>query len=112
MKNPINSEKTIEIIERMKLAKIGKYKKWESMIKKIKNKQILNPEELEYYSNFTRIYKNSGITSRSKIYHTKLSSEDEKPPCKECGESSLFYCNMNDQYFCNIHVVGHDKNEI
>ena len=37
MKNPIDSEKTIEIIERMKLAKIGNYKKWESMIKKIKN---------------------------------------------------------------------------
>ena len=91
MKKPIDSEKTIEIIERMKLAKIGKYKKWESMIKKIKKEQILNPEELEYYSNFTRIYKNSGITSRSKIYHTKLSLEDEKPPCKECGKDSLYY---------------------
>ncbi len=32
--------------------------------------------------------------------------------CKECGEDSLYYCNMNDQYFCNIHVVGHDKNEV
>ncbi|MDO7722250.1 MAG: hypothetical protein MUP75_02225, partial [Nitrosopumilus sp.] len=90
MKKRIDSEKTIEIIERMKIAKIGKYKKWESMIKKIKNEQILNPEELEYYSNFTRIYKNSGITSRSKIYHTKLSLEDEKPPCKECGKDSLY----------------------
>ena len=108
----MDSEKTIEIIERMKLAKIGKYKKWELMIKKIKNEQVLNPEELEYYSNFTRIYKNSGITSRSKIYHTKLSLEDEKPPCKECGEDALYYCNMNDQYFCNIHLVGHDKNEV
>ena len=57
MKKPIDSEKTIEVIERMKLAKIGKYKKWETMIKKIKNNQILNPEELEYYSNLTRIYK-------------------------------------------------------
>ena len=79
---------------------------------KIKNDQVLNPEELKYYSNLTRIYKNSSITTRSKIYHTKLSPEDEKPPCKECGEYSLYYCNMNDQYFCNIHVVGHDKNEI
>ena len=112
MKKQIDSKKTIEVIERMKLAKIGKYKKWELMIKKIKNEQVLNPEELEYYSNFTRIYKNSGITSRSKIYHTKLSIEDEKPPCKECGEDSLYYCNMNDQYFCSIHVVGHDKNEV
>jgi len=112
MDSPINSEKTIEVIERMKLAKIGNYKKWELIIKKIKNDQILNPEELEYYSNLTRIYKNSSVTSRSKIYHTKLSPEDEKPPCKECGKNSSYYCNMNDQYFCNIHVVGHDQNEI
>ena len=50
-----------------------KYKKWQLIIKKIKNDQILNPEELKYYSNLTRIYKNSSVTSRSKIYHTKLS---------------------------------------
>ncbi|WP_067957767.1 hypothetical protein [Nitrosopumilus sp. Nsub] len=112
MSNPIDSKITLEIIDRMKLAKIGDYKKWETIIKKINKKQVLNPEELEYYSNLTRIYKNSTITSRTKIYHTKLSSEDEKPPCKECGEDSSYYCNMNDQYFCNIHVVGHDKNEI
>ena len=112
MHTPIDSEKTIEIIERMKLAKIGKYKKWEIMIKKIKKNQILNPEELEYYSNITRIYKNSSITSRSKIYHTKLSELDEKPPCSACGEDSTFYCNMNDQYFCTIHVAGHDENEL
>ena len=43
---PIDSEKTLEIIERMKLAKIGNYKKWESIIKKIKNDQLLNPGEL------------------------------------------------------------------
>jgi galactose-1-phosphate uridylyltransferase len=95
----------------MKLAKIGEYKKWEAIIKKIKNKQSLNPRELEYYANLTRIYKNSSITSKSKMYHTKLSELDEKPPCKICGENSLYYCNMNDQYFCTIHVVGHDENE-
>ena len=93
MKKPINLEKTLEIIERMKIAKIGDYKKWEIIIKKINKKQILNPEELEYYSNLTRIYKDSAVTSRTKIYHTKLSKEDEKPPCKECGEDSLYYCN-------------------
>ncbi len=108
---PIDLEKTLEVIERMKLAKIGKYKKWEAIIKKIKNKQSLNPGELEYYTNLTRIYKNSSITSKSKMYHTKLSELDEKPPCKICGENSLYYCNMNDQYFCTIHVVGHDENE-
>jgi galactose-1-phosphate uridylyltransferase len=109
---PIDSQKTIEVIERMKLAKIGDYKKWEVIIKKIKNEKPLNPAELEYYTNLTRIYKDSSITSRSKIYHTKLSEEDEKPPCKMCGENSLYYCSMNDQYFCTIHVVGHDENEI
>jgi galactose-1-phosphate uridylyltransferase len=111
MNTPIDSKKTLEVIERMKLAKIGKYNKWEKIIKKIKNEQPLNPGELEYYTNLTRIYKNSSTSSRSKMYHTKLSEEDEKPPCKECGESSLYYCNMNDQYFCKIHIVGHDENE-
>ena len=57
MNKPIDLKKTIEIIERMKLAKIGNYKKWEIIIKKINKKQILNAEELEYYSNLTRIYK-------------------------------------------------------
>jgi len=108
---PIDSKKTLEIIERMKLAKIGKYDKWEKIIKKIENEQPLNPGEVEYFTNLTRIYKDSRVTSRSKIYHTKLSDQDEKPPCKECGKNSLYYCNMNDQYFCSTHVVGHDENE-
>ena len=108
---PIDSEKTLEVIERMKLAKIGEYKKWESIIKKIKNETPLNQGEIEYYTNLTRIYKDSNITNRSKVYHTKLSQLDEKPPCSACGEDSLYYCNMNDQYFCTIHVVGHDENE-
>ena len=108
---PINSQKTLEVIERMKLAKIGEYKKWEKIIKKIKNEQPLNQGELEYYSNLTRIYKESSITNRSKVYHTKLSELDVKPPCKECGDNSAYYCNMNDQYFCTVHVVGHDENE-
>ena len=112
MDRQIDTQKTLEIIEKMRLAKIGEYKKWESIIKKINNNEDLNPLQTEYFSNMTRIYKNSNITNRSKIYHTKLSDLDEKPPCKECGEDSLYYCNMNDQYFCNIHVVGHDKNEI
>ena len=111
MVTPIDSQKTLEVIERMKLAKIGEYDKWKIIIKKIKNEQQLTSEELEYYTNLTRIYKDSTITSRSKIYHAKLSKQDEKPPCKVCGKNSLYYCNMNDQYFCSIHVVGHDDNE-
>lgn len=112
MAKPIDTEKTLEIIERLKLAKIGEYKKWESIIKKIKNNVTLNPSELEYYTSLTRIYKDSKITSRTRIYHTKLHECDEKPPCQKCGKNSEYYCNMNDQYFCTIHVVGHDDNEI
>ena len=108
---PIDSQKTLEVIERMKLAKIGEYDKWEAIIKKIKKEETLNQGELEYYTNLTRIYKDSTITSRNKVYHTKLSEQDEKPPCKVCGNDSLYYCNMNDQYFCTVHVVGHDENE-
>ncbi len=108
----VDSKKTLEIIEKMKLAKIGEYKKWEKITKKIKNQERLNQGELEYYTTLTRIYKDSSISNRSKIYHSKLSEQDEKPPCKMCGEKSQYYCNMNDQYFCTIHVVGHDENEI
>jgi len=35
MNKQIDSQKTLEIIEKMKLAKIGKYSKWEKIIKKI-----------------------------------------------------------------------------
>ncbi len=112
MKNNLDSEKTLEIIEGMRFSKIGKDKKWEKITKKIKNKQSLSLRETEYFTNIARIYKTSKITNKSKIYHHKLSEEDEKPPCDICGEKSLYYCNMNDGYFCTIHVVGHDKNEI
>jgi len=111
MKKSIDVIKTIDIIERMKLAKIGNYKKWEVIIKKIKNDGNMDPSDLEYFLNLTRIYSDSNISNRSKIYHTKLSENDEKPSCKICGKPSLFYCNMNDQYFCIIHIVGHDENE-
>ena len=109
---PIDSEKTLEVIEKMRRGKIGQHKKWKAIIKKIKNDKPLNPGELEYYSNLTRIYKDSSITSRSKIYHAKLSELDQKPPCNSCEEKSKYYCNINDQYFCTVHVVGHDENEI
>jgi len=109
---PIDSEKTLEVIEKMRRGKIGQHKKWKAIIKKIKNDEPLNPGELEYYSNLTRIYKDSSITSRSKIYHTKLSELDEKIPCDLCEEKSEYYCNINNQYFCTVHVVGHDENEI
>ncbi|GKS66783.1 hypothetical protein YTPLAS73_03300 [Nitrosarchaeum sp.] len=111
MEKPIDTIKTLEIIEKMKLAKIGEYKKWNKIIKKIKNEKKLEPQDFEYFSNISRIYKHSNISPRSKAYHAKLSKHDEKPPCKICGNNSEYYCNMNDQYFCMLHVVGHDENE-
>ena len=108
----MDSKKTLELIERMKLAKIGDYKRWEKIIKKINDGQLLEGEDSEYFSSLTRIYKNLKVSSRSKIYHTKLGELDPKPACKTCGQESLFYCNVNDAYFCSIHVVGHDENEL
>ena len=35
MDRQIDAQKTLEIIERMKLARIGDYKKWKAIIKKI-----------------------------------------------------------------------------
>lgn len=110
--NNLDRKKTLELIERMKLAKIGEYSKWESLIKKLNKGDEINAEELGYFSSLTRIYKYSKVSSRSKIFHVKLSEQDKKPPCKSCGKESLFYCNMNDAYYCTTHVVGHDENEL
>ena len=37
---------------------------------------------------------------RSRIYHYKLSGDDKKPKCALCDQQSMFYCNMNDLYYC------------
>jgi len=42
MDKQIDSQKTLEVIEGMKLAKIGNYKKWDRIIKKINNDEALN----------------------------------------------------------------------
>ena len=68
-------------------------------------------DETEYFTRLTRIYNEGKITTRSRILHTKLSPDDEKPTCQACGSDSEYYCNTNDQYFCAIHIVGHDPNE-
>jgi len=96
----------------MKFAKIGEYSKWELLIKKINDGYDLTQEETRYFTSLTRIYKENKITPRSKIFHIKLSEHDKKPPCKSCGNESLFYCNMNDAYYCTAHVIGHDENEL
>ena len=100
-----------EIINELKNANIGEHRIWESINKKIKTEVPLDLEDIKYYSRLTRIYKNSTVTRR-RIYHTKLSEQDEKPSCHLCKNYAEYYCNMNDQYFCITHVVGHDENEI
>ena len=108
----MKTDETINLIERMKLARLGEYKKWDSIVKKIKTGKELTDSDLNYFTRLTRIYKEGRTSSRTKIYHTKLGELDQKPPCKMCSENSLFYCNMNDSYYCAVHVVGHDENEI
>jgi hypothetical protein len=44
-------------------------------------------------------------------YHQKLTSDDKKPICSLCNDESLYYCTMNDDYYCVKHVLGHDENE-
>jgi hypothetical protein len=47
----------------------------------------------------------------NRFYHRKLTKEDEKPLCSLCNQNSLYYCTMNDEYYCANHVLGHDENE-
>ncbi len=108
----MDAKATAEIIERMKASRIGNYAKWNILIKKIRNDEELSATDANYLSNFTRIYKSSRVTAHSRILHLRLSDEDPRPKCQQCGKRSEFYCNQNDAYFCRIHVIGHDENEI
>ena len=49
MKSSIDGKKTLDIIERMKLAQIGEYKKWERIIKKIKEHDTEPNIKINYY---------------------------------------------------------------
>ena len=106
----IDSQTTLDVARRLQLARIGRYDTWQRMIKKLEGGAPLNPAEMEYYARMTRIYGNPA--PRSRMYHTRLSEHDEKPPCDSCGEDSAYYCGINDRYFCQAHIVGHDRNEI
>jgi len=112
MTREIDTQNTLDVIERLKLAKVGEYDKWEAIIKKLRKGIPMDSQEYQYFANISRMYKKGRTTSHSKIYHTKLSEIDDKPQCSSCNEESQFYCNMNDAYFCKVHVVGHDENEI
>lgn len=107
----MDKKDTISIIEKLNQSHIGNPRLWKKISRKISNNLELTDKESEYFAMQTRIYKGGTVTRRSKIYHTKLGKDDEKPACSECGQESLFYCNMNDAYFCPVHVIGHDENE-
>ncbi|SVB99197.1 uncharacterized protein METZ01_LOCUS252051 [marine metagenome] len=47
----------------------------------------------------------------NKFYHRKLTTEDKKPVCSLCNQISIYYCTMNDAYYCSNHILGHDENE-
>lgn len=106
----MDAAETMDIIARMKLAKIGEYSKWEEIAGKIMDGDALTAEDAKYYARMTRIYRGTRGAPR-KTYHTRLSEHDAKPPCRACGSESMYYCNMNDEYYCQAHVIGHDENE-
>ena len=102
----------LDAINTMRGAHIGHEKKWRKISKKVSTDVPLNPAESEYYTRLTRIYGNKPEqTHAGRHYHTELSEQDHRPHCSECAEQSWYYCHMNDQYFCRLHVMGHDPNE-
>ncbi|RNJ75178.1 MAG: hypothetical protein EB830_06550 [Nitrosopumilus sp. H13] len=106
-----DSRAMLDVIERLMLARIGEYDRWKTIIKKLQDGRLLDAEETGYYAGITRIYGDPGMVGRNRTYHTRLSEDDPKPPCQSCSGESSYYCSMNDQYFCTVHVVGHDENE-
>lgn len=96
----------------MKLAKIGDQRRLEKIAKHLSETDYLEEPDAKYIASLTRLYKDGNVTRVSnRNFHIRLSLEDHKPACSTCGKKSSFYCNMNDAYFCELHVVGHDENE-
>ena len=113
MDSNTDTDKTSDRTKRqIELAKTGRYRKWKAAVKKANNKKSTKDGETRYSHPYTAKTHQRSVTAHSnKTYHIRLSEYDEKHPCNLCGEDSTYYCNMNDQYFCTIHLVGHDKNE-
>ncbi len=105
-------KKTGDLIRCMRLARIGSRRRWQSMAKRLDHTRELGADDLRYLASMARTYKNMGVTRRSRIFHVALSEHDTRPPCASCGSMSRFYCNMNDLYYCDCHIVGHDENEL
>jgi len=108
----LDRKKTVDIINNIKYSGIGDSKIWESLIRKINAGEDISKNDKDYFVKFSSIYKEGKISSRTKIYHIKLGDDDSKPVCKMCDDISQYYCNMNDQYYCPVHILGHDDNEL
>ncbi len=111
MNRSSNSNKTPDTTEQIELAKTGRYRKWKAVVKKAKSRDSTSNKDVMHHPDAASHGKNNVTAHKNKAYHVKLSEHDEKYPCDLCGEDSSYYCNMNDQYFCTVHLVGHDKNE-
>ncbi len=98
-------------IRQLSGARIGRPKKWDKIARKVRADEPLSAAEAEYYARLTRIYSRPATAAPRKSYHTALSGADQRPRCAACSCPSDFYCHMNDQYLCSVHVVGHDPNE-
>ena len=94
----------------MRLARM--YAKWEIMLGKLENGLGLDGEEFAYVTSMAATYKNGNVRRRTKYYHRPIDPNDSVPSCNECGKKSAYYCVMNDVYYCQKHLMGHDDNEV
>lgn len=100
---------TREIIERLRRGGVGEPRVWRRIIRRMDGGGEPNADDVAYVARLARAYQNRRVPSR--IVHTRLSEDDPGEPCALCGSRPQYYCNMNDRYFCQEHVVGHDENE-
>ena len=102
----MDTQRTADIIEKMRLARIGEYAKWEIMLGKLENGLRLDGEEFAYVTSMAATYKNGNVRRRTKYYHRPIDPNDSVPSCNECGKKSAYYCVMNDVYYCQKHLMG------
>ena len=98
----MDTQRTADIIEKMRLARIGEYAKWEIMLGKLENGLGLDGEEFAYVTSMAATYKNGNVRRRTKYYHRPIDPNDSVPSCNECGKKSAYYCVMNDVYYCHF----------
>ncbi|MDI1495201.1 MAG: hypothetical protein K8823_507 [Cenarchaeum symbiont of Oopsacas minuta] len=108
----VDAKRTVDIIEKMRLARIGEYTKWERMLAKLEHGDMLSGEEITYVSTMASTYRHGNVKRGTKFYHRPIDPMDSVPSCTNCGQKSAYFCCMNDAYYCKKHVMNHDDNEI